>query len=155
MKKVYTLCVPHQGSKVLLGMKKLSLGAGRWNGFGGKVEPGETIEAAARREVQEEIGIKIGNMEKLGILDFEILDAKMMLEVHVFKAHDFEGDPVGTPEMDKPQWFDAGKIPFEAMWLDDKFWFPLFLDGKKFKGRFLFQNDAKLLEIYLTEVSEL
>lgn len=34
---------------VLLGMKKRGFGAGKWNGFGGKVQPGETIEEAARR----------------------------------------------------------------------------------------------------------
>lgn len=34
---------------VLLGMKKRGFGAGKWNGFGGKVQPGETIEEAARQ----------------------------------------------------------------------------------------------------------
>ena len=34
---------------VLLGMKKRGLGAGRWNGFGGKVQLGESVEECAIR----------------------------------------------------------------------------------------------------------
>jgi len=34
-------------------MKKRGFGAGRYNGFGGKVEPGETILQGAQRELQE------------------------------------------------------------------------------------------------------
>ncbi|MEK7165153.1 MAG: DNA mismatch repair protein MutT, partial [Patescibacteria group bacterium] len=42
MQKVLTLCIVHQNEKVLLGMKKRGFGAGRWNGFGGKLQDGET-----------------------------------------------------------------------------------------------------------------
>ena len=47
-----TLCLPVRGdppTEVLLGLKKAGFGAGKVTGFGGKVEPGETIVAAARR----------------------------------------------------------------------------------------------------------
>ena len=46
------LVIVNQDSKVLLGMKKRGFGTGFYNGFGGKVEPGETILEAAVREVQ-------------------------------------------------------------------------------------------------------
>jgi 8-oxo-dGTP pyrophosphatase MutT (NUDIX family) len=36
-------------------MKKRGFGEGRWNGVGGKVEPGESIEAALIREAKEEV----------------------------------------------------------------------------------------------------
>ena len=37
--------------RVLLGYKKRGFAQGRWNGFGGKVQPGENIEDAAVRLV--------------------------------------------------------------------------------------------------------
>ncbi len=45
------LVVVHQGSRLLLGKKKRGFGEGYYNGFGGKVEAGESIDEAASREV--------------------------------------------------------------------------------------------------------
>lgn len=49
--KLLTLVLVVQPGRVLLGMKKRGFGAGKWNGFGGKVQPGETIEDAAKRYI--------------------------------------------------------------------------------------------------------
>ena len=70
MKKLLTLCIIHQDGKVLLGMKKRGFGVGKWNGFGGKVEAGEAIEDAAKRELFEEVGLNALDLQKLGVLDF-------------------------------------------------------------------------------------
>ena len=55
VKKVLTLCLILKDGKMLLGMKKRGFGMGNWNGFGGKVQEGETIEDATKRELLEEI----------------------------------------------------------------------------------------------------
>lgn len=47
--KLLTLVLVVQPGRVLLGMKKRGFGAGKWNGFGGKVQQGESIVDAARR----------------------------------------------------------------------------------------------------------
>jgi 8-oxo-dGTP diphosphatase/2-hydroxy-dATP diphosphatase len=137
MKKQMTLCIVRQGDKVLLGMKKRGFGAGRWNGFGGKVDTGETVEQAARREIKEEAGIEVKDMDKVGVIDFEFQGKPGILEVNIFRSTDFSGEPVESDEM-KPQWFDIDHIPFAEMWPDDIHWLPLFLVGKKFTGHFLF-----------------
>ena len=49
--KLLTLVLVVQPGRVLLGMKKRGFGVGKWNGFGGKVQPGESIEEAARRYI--------------------------------------------------------------------------------------------------------
>lgn len=161
MKKALTLCIIHEpgdgmgnNSRVLLGLKKRGFGAGRWNGFGGKVEAGETIEDAAKREVYEEAGVKIADMDKVGHIEFEFVGEPDTLEVNIFKAVSFNGEPVEGEEM-KPQWFYSDKIPFDQMWPDDKYWLPLFLDGKKFRGKFLFEGHDKILESNLEIVEKI
>ena len=154
MKKLLTLCIIHQHPQVLLGMKKRGFGAGRWNGFGGKVSPGEAIEDAAKRELHEEAGIKIGDLHKVGILEFEFQGNPEILEVHIFRVEHFSGKPTESEEM-KPQWFHVDEIPFDIMWPDDKHWFPLFLNGKKFTGKFLFGDGDVILSQALTETKKL
>lgn len=60
-----TLCFLLDGDKVLLGLKKKGFGQGKWLGIGGKVEEGESVEEAAKREVKEEIGVTLRDMEKI------------------------------------------------------------------------------------------
>jgi len=52
-RKLFTLCIVLKRNEILLGMKKRGFGKGKWNGFGGKVLRGETIEKAAKRELRE------------------------------------------------------------------------------------------------------
>jgi len=151
MKKLLTLCIVHQHPRVLLGMKKRGFGAGRWNGFGGKVQEGETIEVAAHREFLEEAGIEAPELIKSGVLQFSWAGKPDILEVHVFKAMQFEGKPRESDEM-RPQWFGVDEIPFHEMWQDDKHWFPLFLADKKFMGKFMFDDSDNILKHQLREV---
>lgn len=153
-KKILTLCVIHKNDRVLLGMKKRGFGQGRWNGFGGKVKEGETIVEAMNRELFEECGVKVSECEQMGVLDFGWQEKPEILQVHIFKAHDFAGTPQETEEM-KPEWFDIQKIPFDSMWQDDKYWFPLFLENKKFKGKFIFDQNDNILQRELMELDEL
>ena len=152
--KLMTLCLVHQHPKILLGMKKIGFGKGRWNGFGGKVESGETIENAAKRELFEEVGIKANQIEKVGILQFEPLGVPDILEVHIFKTTNFSGEPKESDEM-LPSWFFIDQIPFKEMWPDDIHWFPLFLKGKKFIGNFKFGEGDKVLEKNMCVVEKL
>lgn len=154
MKKILTLCIVHQHPRVLLGMKKRGFGAGRWNGFGGKVADGETIEEAARRELQEEAGIHARALARAGVLEFSWDGKPEVLEVHLFRATDFTGEPQETEEM-RPQWFHIDEIPFDTMWPDDRHWMPLFLAGKKFKARFIFDAADVMIDHSLLEADDL
>jgi len=150
-KKILTLCIIHQHPKILLGMKKRGHGEGKWNGFGGKVEEGETIEEAAIREMKEESGVKIKKMNKLGIAEFIYQDGSGNMEVHIFYVKEFKGSPIESEEM-KPKWFDVDKIPYDQMWPDDKYWLPMFLDGKKFEGKFFFNESNEIIDYSLSEL---
>jgi len=152
-KKILTLCLVHKHPHVLLGMKKRGFGMGKWNGFGGKVQPEETIELAAIREVKEEANIDIDIMEKVGVINFNWENNPETLEVHLFRAENFRGQPVESEEM-MPQWYHVDEIPFNDMWPDDAHWMPLLFAGKKFQGKFLFDNKNNIIQHELNEVIE-
>ncbi|CAM9501116.1 unnamed protein product [Choristocarpus tenellus] len=64
-----------EGKKeILLGKKKRGFGEGKWNGFGGKVEAGETIVEASCRELLEESHLTAHqeNLSKRGLLTFHV-----------------------------------------------------------------------------------
>jgi 8-oxo-dGTP diphosphatase / 2-hydroxy-dATP diphosphatase len=149
MKKVLTLAVLHNGKHVLLGLKKRGFGEGRWNGFGGKVQPGETIETAALRELKEEADIAIPSLNKRGIITFNFEGNPEALEVHIFSAP-FNGEGKESDEM-KPQWFSFADIPYAAMWPDDELWLPLLLSGKNFSGEVFFKDMNTILRHTIQE----
>ncbi|MFH1366915.1 MAG: tRNA pseudouridine(55) synthase TruB [Patescibacteria group bacterium] len=149
--KVMSLCFVRQDKKILLGLKKRGFGINRWNGFGGKVNKGEKIEESAARETNEEAGIIPTKIQKKGTLIFEFQDSPSIIEVHVFEILKYNGKIKESEEM-KPLWFDLSKIPYENMWPDDRFWLPLFLKGRKFKGEFYFKDIDTLLYHSLREV---
>jgi 8-oxo-dGTP diphosphatase len=63
--------------------------AGHWEFPGGKLEPGETVEAALRRELHEELGITIGHAEpwKIDLMDYP----HARVRLHFCKVFDWEG----------------------------------------------------------------
>ncbi|CAB3978054.1 7,8-dihydro-8-oxoguanine triphosphatase [Paramuricea clavata] len=149
--KLYTLAFVLDAGRILLGMKKRGFGAGRWNGFGGKVDPGESIEAAAKRELFEECNLTAKNLGHVGILKFEFVGEPRIMEVHVFKTSSYEGSVQESEEM-RPQWFQTDQIPFPDMWPDDDLWFPMLLNNEKFEGYFKFEGHDKILDYTLKKL---
>ena len=137
-----TLLFTLQNNQVLLIHKKRGLGAGKINGPGGRIDPGETPMQCAVREVQEELMITPKNVKEAGKLYFQFVDG-LAIEGFVFTATAYEGTPTETAEA-IPAWIDKDKIPYEKMWADDRLWLPLLLEGRRFTGRFLFDKDAML-----------
>lgn len=141
----------HQHPRVLLGMKKRGFGAGRWNGFGGKVNPDETLEENVVRELEEECGITAKDIRKKAVLNFFFEhEPSEYIEVNVFGIYDFKGEPAESEEM-RPKWFQIDEIPYDLMWPDDIYWHNLFFEGKKFKGNFYFKDFNTIIRHKLQE----
>eukprot|EP00035_Acanthoeca_spectabilis_P031661 m.15192 g.15192 ORF g.15192 m.15192 type:complete len:178 (-) comp4887_c0_seq1:67-600(-) len=149
--KRLTLLLLRAGGSVLLGMKKRGFGEGKVNGFGGKVEIGETIAEAAVREMQEESGLTVENASLRGILTFHMRGDGNQLEVHVFHASEYHGELVENDEME-PFWVKESEIPFDRMWLDDQHWIPTFLNEDIFRGVFTFESHDELVDYKVDKV---
>lgn len=140
---------------IALAMKKRGFGINKWNGVGGKVESGETIEQAAIRETEEEISVVIKDISKVAELTFYFSDNPDWNQiVHVYFAENWEGEPVESEEM-KPQWYSIDSIPYENMWPDDKFWLPELIKERKLKASFTLDSHDTILEQHIDIVSEL
>lgn len=137
-----TLIFVIRDGRILLIHKKRGLGKGKINGPGGRLEPGEAPEAAALRELREELGVAAVDPVFVGEHRFQFVDGYSTY-VHVFRAPDLRGRPVETDEA-IPLWVDLDAIPYDRMWEDDRLWLPLLVEGRRFSGYWIFDGDRML-----------
>jgi 8-oxo-dGTP diphosphatase len=142
------LCHIRRGDEFLLLLKsKGRFGEGFWNAPGGKIEIGESSEQAARREVDEETGLSVLEMSRVGDLKFYFGKDKQTpdWQVDVFLCPKFSGELKSEVDEGELRWFNKSDIPYDQMWADDRYWMPLLIQGKKFSGSFVFSENGKEL----------
>ncbi len=132
-----------QGDRVLLGMKKRGFGAGKWNGFGGKVEAGESFSLAAARELAQEsgLGTMVADLDLAAQIQFFFADTPMF-DCSVYITRNWTGEPVETDEM-RPRWFPIDNLPFTEMWPADVRWVPVVLAGDTIEATVTFDVKGK------------
>jgi mutator protein MutT len=156
--KIATLLFPVKKTNgtitdICLAMKKRGFGEGRWNGAGGKVQAGESIEEALVRETKEEIGISIATYEKVAEFDFLFPhNPDFDTTVHAYLSTLWDGEPKESEEM-APKWFTILDIPYNDMWSDDEIWLPRILLGERLKGSFIFSQSDEVMSHHLSTVS--
>jgi 8-oxo-dGTP diphosphatase len=134
---------PDGGREVLLGRKRTGLGTGRIVGPGGKLEAGESAEAAIIREIAEEVGLDV---------DPAVLQHRGDIRYHfphrpawsqrstVFVVESFAGVVRASDELD-PAWFAVDAVPYAQMWDDARRWLPGVLSGGRVDAEFTFGED--------------
>jgi len=144
--KQTTLCFLQKDDQLLLAMKKRGFGMGKWNGVGGKVTDGESVEEATTREAHEEIGVVIAlkDLRKVADLYFKFVDKEEWNQhCSVYTTLVWKGEPTESEEM-KPQWYSQKDLPYDHMWVDDKYWLPRVLAGEKIDARFIFNQKGEI-----------
>ncbi len=97
------------GRVALIEKKRPAWQAGKLNGIGGKVEPGETPAEAMRREFREETGVDVADWHHFMTLRWEAGD---VFFYRSFASHLLAGVQTTTDEMVQVTWADAiGVLP--------------------------------------------
>ena len=153
--KTLSLLFLRKDNQLLLAMKKRGFGEGRWNGVGGKVETGESVEQAMIRETEEEIGVTPTVYEQVADIRFDeyFKGEPTLMHVHVFTATEWTGEPAESEEM-APKWFSTDEIPYDDMWPDDPFWLPEIIAGKKVSADFKLDEKDVIVSHTITVVSK-
>lgn len=116
---------------------------GKWNGLGGKFEPGESPEECAIREIEEESGLKVKSVLMKGFITFPMFDGKEDWYVFLFTASEFSGTLIDSSEGNLA-WIKNDKLTELNLWDGDKHFIPwLFKDGF-FSAKFDYQNGKYL-----------
>lgn len=102
---------------------------GKYNGLGGKMEPGEDIAACMRREIMEEAGIECLEMRLRGTLNWPGFGKNgedwlgFIFIIDRYSGTPFESNPEGRLE-----WVPVSELDALPMWEGDRHFLPLVFD---------------------------
>jgi 8-oxo-dGTP diphosphatase len=137
-----TLCYIKQDGHTLMlyrNKKPNDMHQGKWNGLGGKFEPGESPEECIAREVREESGLEIREPNLHGLLMFPNFKGGDWY-VFVFTAREFEGELIDSPEGEL-EWIPDERLTSLNLWESDQIFFPWLEKDKFFSAKFIYQGD--------------
>jgi 8-oxo-dGTP diphosphatase len=140
--KLATLCyVQTHGKTLMIHRVKRDddMHKGKWNGLGGKVEPGETPEECVIREVREECGLTVKNPSLKGFLTFPAFDGVDDWYVIVFVASEYEGELIESEE-GVLQWVEDSKLVHLNVWEGDRVFLKWLTQKGFFSAKFVYRN---------------
>ena len=106
------IAVVLRGDKLLLVRRSHKPDAGRWGFPGGKIEPGETVLAAALRELAEETGVAADAVEVLTAVDVIRRDGQTLHHYLLIAVlcRWRRGDGIAASDAHETGWFDLAAI---------------------------------------------
>jgi 8-oxo-dGTP diphosphatase len=149
--KLATLCYVRHDSKTLMlhrVKKEDDIHQDKWNGLGGKFEPGETPEECVIREVEEESGLRLENPLLKGVLTFPEFSAGEDWYVFVFVASQFNGNLTESSE-GILEWIDDNQLLDLNLWEGDQYFIKWLDKNVFFSGKFIYKNN-QLLDHHMT-----
>jgi 8-oxo-dGTP diphosphatase len=141
--KLATLCYVRQNGKTLMihrVKKENDMHQGKWNGLGGKLEPGETPEECAIREIFEESGLTARNPALKGLITFPGFANDEDWYAFLFVVEDFSGEIVDSPEGDLA-WVDDADLLRLNLWEGDLIFIPWLDRPGFFSAKFVYRQN--------------
>ena len=145
--KLATLCYLKMDGKTLMIhriKKENDMHQGKWNGLGGKLNPGESPEDCVIREVREESGLIISDPLMKGFLTFPRFANEEDWYAFVFVARKIEGQLIESEE-GVLKWIDDEQLLNLDLWEGDLIFLPWLERPGIFSGKFIYR-DGKLVE---------
>jgi len=113
-----------EGARILLVKRRKQPRAGTWSIPGGRQRLGETLEAAARREVREETGLELGSVRLLGVVDSITHDDAGAISYHYslidFAADGAEGEARAGSDAAEVCWADPHDLDTYRLWSETR-----------------------------------
>lgn len=113
--------------------------AGKYNGLGGKFEPGESPEQCMQREVREESGLEVLSWRLNGMITFPTFDGSNDWYVFVFTITDFRGELINSPEGEL-HWIADERLDQLNLWEGDRIFLPWLEQPGMFSARFVYDG---------------
>lgn len=145
--KLATLCYLKRSNQTLMihrVKKENDMHQGKWNGLGGKLEPGETPEACAIREIHEESGLVAANPMFKGILTFPEFANDEDWYAFVFVVRQFIGELIDSRE-GILRWIDDDTLLDLNLWEGDRIFLPWLERPGFFSAKFVYR-DGRLVD---------
>jgi len=103
-----------KNGSVLLVKREHEPGKGKWSLLGGLVNLGEKIRDAIKREVEEEVGLKVDVVNIVDVFDSIEYDDKGRVRFHYviigFMVKAIGGEVRGSKEASQVKWFNVGEL---------------------------------------------
>ncbi|HEV3437840.1 MAG TPA: 8-oxo-dGTP diphosphatase [Gemmata sp.] len=129
---------------------------GKYNGLGGKLEPGEDVVSGLCREIREEAGIDCESVELAGTISWPGFGKQGEDWFgFIFRITEFRGTPLTSNPEGTLEWVEVKRMLSLPLWEGDRFFLPLIFDlaSQQFHGVMPYQ-DGKPLSWNFTTLSQ-
>lgn len=104
-----------------------------WTGLsfpGGHVEPGESFVDSAVREIKEETGLDIRNLQTCGVIHWSHKIRKDRYIVFLYKTSDFSGKLLDATDEGRVFWIDPEELKAQNLSSNFANYLPMFMNGE-------------------------
>lgn len=137
--KLTTLAYLRQDGKTLMLQKAKGYQKGKWNGLGGKFEPGESPEDCLKREVYEESGLTVTAATLKGFISFPDFDGQDDWYTFVYVVTGFTGELQDSAE-GRLAWIADDDLLTLNIWEGDRIFLPWLAKPGLFSAKFVYKN---------------